>query len=71
VIAVTVHTCPRCDLRFLTDSELRAHLLADHDLDPAVLQRTGVPHPRQHHRVPPDPRRAGATDPDRVGRGPG
>lgn len=66
VIAVKVHTCPRCALRFLTDSEVRAHLLDDHDLDPAALQRTGVPDPRRAHRVPPDPRRAGATDPNRI-----
>lgn len=66
VIAVTVHTCPRCALRFVTDSEVRAHLLADHGVDPAALQRTGVPARRNRHRVPPDPRHAGATDPNRV-----
>lgn len=34
-----VHTCPRCDLRFRSDAEVKAHLSADHgvsteELDP-------------------------------------
>lgn len=28
-----IHTCPRCELRFLTHTELQEHLRADHHLD--------------------------------------
>ena len=34
-----VHTCPRCELRFLTDAELKEHLRVDHHLDTDGFER--------------------------------
>jgi hypothetical protein len=34
-----VHTCPRCELRFLTASELTEHLRVDHHLDAEGFER--------------------------------
>ena len=34
-----VHTCPRCELRFVTDAELTDHLKVDHHLDVAGFER--------------------------------
>jgi hypothetical protein len=34
-----VHTCPRCELRFLTEAELREHLRVDHHLDTDGFER--------------------------------
>ncbi|MGH9135879.1 MAG: hypothetical protein ACRD0G_02395 [Acidimicrobiales bacterium] len=51
---MSVHTCPRCELRFEFDSELRAHLVADHGLDADAVRPHLVPRPRDEsarHRV--------------------
>jgi hypothetical protein len=34
-----VHTCPRCELRFLTQAELEEHLEVDHHVDPSQFER--------------------------------
>jgi len=34
-----VHTCPRCELRFLTQAELTEHLDVDHHLEPQTFER--------------------------------
>lgn len=34
-----VHQCPRCELRFVTTSELRHHFDVDHAADPGVFER--------------------------------
>jgi hypothetical protein len=34
-----VHTCPRCELRFLTSAELTEHLRVDHHLDTDGFER--------------------------------
>jgi hypothetical protein len=34
-----VHTCPRCELRFVTDAELTDHLAVDHHVDPSGFER--------------------------------
>jgi GABA permease len=33
-----VHTCPRCDLRFERDAEMRDHLDRDHDVDARAFE---------------------------------
>lgn len=35
--------CPRCELRFLTDVEVRDHLIVDHKMEPEQLAQ---PYPR-------------------------
>jgi hypothetical protein len=34
-----IHTCPRCELRFASDTELTDHLKVDHDADPEDFAR--------------------------------
>ena len=34
-----IHTCPRCELRFASDTELTDHLKIDHDADPEEFDR--------------------------------
>ena len=34
-----VHTCPRCELRFVTDAELTDHLKVDHHVEVAGFER--------------------------------
>lgn len=52
------HQCPRCELRFVTDAELRDHLDVDHAVDTTGLERYRYPaaggEPRgddRHHRT--------------------
>ncbi|MDP9405412.1 MAG: hypothetical protein M3O86_02255 [Actinomycetota bacterium] len=33
-----VRQCPRCELRFRDEAELRAHLVDDHGVDPESLE---------------------------------
>lgn len=40
---MAVHTCPRCELRFELDAEVRDHLVVDHRLDPDALRPHLVP----------------------------
>ena len=46
-----IHTCPRCDLRFLTAAELEEHAQVDHHADPGQFER--------FHYKPLSPRPAG------------
>ncbi len=41
--------CPRCELRFLNDSEVRDHLILDHGMDPEQLE---LPYPLPGRRGP-------------------
>src|SRR5262245_26787451 len=34
-----IHTCPRCELRFASDTELTDHLKIDHHADPEEFDR--------------------------------
>jgi hypothetical protein len=34
-----VHTCPRCELRFVTDAEVKEHLRVDHHVDTKGFER--------------------------------
>jgi hypothetical protein len=38
-----IHQCPRCELRFLTESELMDHLAVDHDPQPLRFPDTRDP----------------------------
>ena len=38
---VEIHHCPRCDLRFTTAAETEDHLIRDHDVDFANVERPG------------------------------
>jgi hypothetical protein len=46
-----VHTCPRCELRFERDAEVREHLVNDHRFDPDALRRHPVPVPKPGRRL--------------------
>ncbi|MBA2528572.1 MAG: hypothetical protein H0V19_01180 [Euzebyales bacterium] len=66
---MAVHQCPRCELRFRGEAEVRAHLVDDHKVDPETLDRhfrlgRGV-HP---HRQAPDPTHKVHSDPHREDR---
>ena len=60
-----IHHCPRCELRFANDSEVRDHLVTDHHLDPEVVARRlpGWQAEMAERRDAPD--LVGATDPNR------
>lgn len=34
-----IHTCPRCELRFVSQAELEEHLQVDHHVDPEQFER--------------------------------
>ena len=38
-MAIDVHQCPRCELRFTNSAELRDHFGHDHDADPDTFER--------------------------------
>lgn len=40
---MAVHTCPRCELRFELDAEVREHLVLDHRLNPDAVRPHPVP----------------------------
>jgi hypothetical protein len=53
---MAVHQCPRCELRFRGESEVRSHLVDDHDVDPEALDHHFSLRPGAHpHRDPPNP----------------
>lgn len=33
-----VHQCPKCELRFYDEHEVREHLIDDHGVDPELLE---------------------------------
>lgn len=48
-----VHQCPKCELRYPDESEVRDHLVRDHGVQPEKLEHhfsgmTGGVHPRHH-----------------------
>lgn len=53
-----VHQCPKCDLRFRDEHEVKQHLIDDHHVDPEELDRHGVSHQADvhPHRRAPQPR---------------
>ncbi|HVM21103.1 MAG TPA: hypothetical protein VM307_14180 [Egibacteraceae bacterium] len=34
-----VHQCPRCELRYADEHEVKQHLVDDHHVDPETLER--------------------------------
>lgn len=54
---MTVHQCPRCDLRFPDLPEVQSHLVDDHGIDPGDLEPrlSGAGHHVPVHREVPDP----------------
>jgi hypothetical protein len=42
---MSIHTCPRCELRFERESEVLEHLVTDHGLDPDAVRPHPVPTP--------------------------
>jgi hypothetical protein len=42
---MTIHTCPRCELRFERENEVADHLVVDHRLDPDAVRAHPVPVP--------------------------
>lgn len=40
---MAIHTCPRCELRFELETEVREHLVLDHRLSPDALRARPVP----------------------------
>ena len=54
-----VHQCPRCELRFSDEHEVKQHLVDDHGVDPENLDRhmSGPPAGIHPHRDSPSPAR--------------
>ncbi len=50
-----VHQCPRCELRFADEAEVKSHLVADHGMSGEQLQEPLHGVNRRHE--PPDPTR--------------
>lgn len=46
-----VHTCPRCELRFELEPEVREHLVNDHRFDPDAIRPHPVPAPKAGRRL--------------------
>lgn len=34
-----IHQCPRCELRYVDEYEVKQHLVDDHKVDPETLER--------------------------------
>jgi hypothetical protein len=58
-----VHQCPRCELRFSDEHEVKQHLVDDHGVDPEILDRhaSGPPAGIHPHRDTPSPSRSDST----------
>jgi hypothetical protein len=53
---MTVHQCPKCELRFSHLPEVRTHLVEDHGVAPeAVESHFGIGAPAGSHREAPNP----------------
>ena len=59
---MSVHQCPRCELRFVGKSEVIAHLVQDHGVEPESVELYRlVPHPEvAPRRHTPNPAVAGS-----------
>jgi hypothetical protein len=55
-----IHSCTRCELRFITEGELREHLIVDHETDPETLDHDYPPDNTTFKPLYPEP--DGATD---------
>jgi hypothetical protein len=54
--AMRVHQCPKCELRFSDEHEVKQHLIDDHGVDPEEFDRFGAHRPDVHpHRDAPHP----------------
>jgi hypothetical protein len=64
---VSVHQCPKCELRYRDINEVREHLIAEHGVEPETLERhlsglrTGVHERRRAPDPTPGSRRDGTT----------
>lgn len=57
-----VHQCPKCELRFSDENEVKQHLVDDHGVAPEELDRTGAHRPDVHpHRQTPRPEPGGTS----------
>jgi hypothetical protein len=55
---MSIHQCPRCELRFAHMPEVRTHLVDDHGVDPEALEsHLGIGAATAAHRDTPDPMR--------------
>jgi hypothetical protein len=62
---MTVHQCPRCELRFRAMPEVVAHLIDDHHVEATTIERhlSGMTAGVRPRRRTPDPTRVVHTDP--------
>lgn len=51
---MNVHQCPRCELRFRNETELRYHLTVDHAVDPQAVEQISYGAARQQRPLYPD-----------------
>ncbi len=56
-----VHQCPKCELRFFDEYEVKQHLVDDHGVEPEALDRhlSGDMHGVHPRRDAPTPRESG------------
>ncbi len=62
-----IHQCPKCELRYPNESEVKDHMVRDHGVQPESLEHhfsgmAGGVHP---HRHAPDPRASDSERRDR------
>lgn len=50
---MSVRQCPKCELRFVREAEVKAHLVDDHGVDPEALERPSLPPPVRREDRPP------------------
>lgn len=56
---MSIHQCPKCELRFSLMPEVRTHLVDDHGVDPEMLEfHLGAGPAAVPHREAPDPVRS-------------
>ena len=63
-----VHQCPKCELRFLDEAEVKSHLIVDHGLSGEQLEEPLHGVHRRHE--PPDPTRGARGGPSSGSRAP-
>lgn len=53
--SMPVHQCPKCELRYRGDNEVKQHLVDDHGVEPEQLEHqfSGDRHGTQAHRQAP------------------
>jgi hypothetical protein len=52
ILCMRVHQCPKCELRYRDDHEVKQHLVDDHGVDPEELEHhlSGERHGTRPHR---------------------